>query len=274
MDIKDIIVSTDRYNLHSHTQFCDGRFPMDEMAESAAAAGMLHYGFSPHSPICCESGCNMSRESVPVYLDEAARLRDMYAGTMSIMTSMEIDFISADFGPHIDYFQKLPLDYAIGSVHFVPTRDGVPVDCDGRFPRFAGNLEQAFDGDIRYVVEKYFEHVLMMQERGGFGLLGHFDKIAGNASQACEGIEEQGWYEALVDDVISHAVSSGTVVEINTKAYEETGRFFPAVKWWPKLVEAGVPVAIDSDAHYRDRINSGREQALTLWRKLTANVRQ
>ena len=177
---------------------------------------------------------------------------------------MEIDFISPDFGPHIDYFQKLPLDYRIGSVHFVPTREGVPVDCDGRYERFAGYLKEVFHGDLRYVVEKYFEQVLVMLERGGFEMLGHLDKIAGNASQADPEIESQGWYEALIDDVISHAVGSGVVVEINTKAYEEKKRFFPAERWWHKLISAGVPLAINSDAHYRDRIGSGRSQALAL----------
>ena len=264
MKIEDIIKATDRYNLHSHTQFCDGRFPMEEMAASAAECRMLYYGFSPHSPICCDSPCNMSRGDVPVYIDEAARLREVYSGRMEVLTSMEIDFISPDFGPHIDYFQKLPLDYRVGSVHFVPTREGVPVDCDGRYERFAGYLKEVFHGDLRYVVEKYFEQVLVMLERGGFEMLGHLDKIAGNASQADPEIESQGWYEALIDDVISHAVGSGVVVEINTKAYEEKKRFFPAERWWHKLISAGVPLAINSDAHYRDRIGSGRSQALAL----------
>ncbi len=264
MTIEEIIRSTDRYNLHSHTQFCDGRFAMCDMAESAAGCGMLYYGFTPHSPISCESPCNMSREDMQEYLDEASRLRELYAGEMEILTSLEIDFISPDFGPHIDYFQRLPLDYRLGSVHFVPTRDGVPVDCDGRYERFASNLRDAYDGDLRYVVEKYFEQVLTMLERGGFDMLGHFDKIAGNASQADPTIEDQPWYGALVDDVISHAVSTGVVVEINTKAFEEKERFFPALRWWDRLKASGVPLAINSDAHYRDRIESGRREALAL----------
>ena len=97
MKIEDIIKATDRYNLHSHTQFCDGRFPMEEMAASAAECRMLYYGFSPHSPICCDSPCNMSRGDVPVYIDEAARLREVYSGRMEVLTSMEIDFIRSAY---------------------------------------------------------------------------------------------------------------------------------------------------------------------------------
>ena len=60
--ITEITAATDRYNLHSHTQFCDGHAPMEAMARAASDCGMLHYGFSPHSPICVESGANMSHK--------------------------------------------------------------------------------------------------------------------------------------------------------------------------------------------------------------------
>lgn len=268
MRINEITGRTRRYNLHSHTQFCDGHAAMDEMAAAALACGMEVYGFTPHSPVPVVSPCNMTRESVSQYLDEAERLRGLYDGRMLVLRGMEIDGLGADWGPHVDYFQRLPLDYRIGSVHFVPTRDGVPVDCDGSFGRFSGNLRQAYGGDLRYVVEKYFERVLLMQERGGFELLGHFDKIIANAAQADPELEDQGWYSALIDDVISHAQSAGTVVEVNTKAWAQTGRFFPAERWWPRLLAAGVPLAVNSDAHWPDKIDAGREEAHKMLDKL------
>lgn len=38
--------------------------------------------------------------------------------------------------------------------------------------------------------------------------------------------------------------------------------FFPNRKSFPILRELGVPVLVNSDAHYPDRINDGRSQAL------------
>ncbi|MDE5725671.1 MAG: PHP domain-containing protein [Duncaniella sp.] len=52
LNIKEIIAATRDYNFHSHTQFCDGREPMEAMAAAAVAEGLTHYGFTPHSPIC------------------------------------------------------------------------------------------------------------------------------------------------------------------------------------------------------------------------------
>ncbi len=267
-DIREIIKATDAYNLHSHTQFCDGRDTMDAIAAAASDAGMRYLAFTPHSPLPIESPCNIDKENVSEYYANADRLKDLYNGKMEVLKSFEIDYLGPDFGPHIDWFQKAPLDFRLGSVHFVPNQEGVWFDCDGRFERFAGYVKDAYKGDLRYVVEKYFEQVLTMIERGGFDLLGHFDKIAGNASQAWQELEDEGWYEALVDDVISHVASSDIVVEINTKAYADKGRFYPAERWWGKLIKAGVPIAIDSDAHYASKIEAGRAEAMEKFAQL------
>lgn len=266
--LTDIIGATDRYNFHSHSEFCDGRATVSEIAEAACKEGFEVWGVSPHSPIAVESDCNMSRTDMGTYLDKMDRLKDEYAGKMRILTSLETDFLGHDFGPHIDYFQNLPLDYLIGSVHFVPTRDGVYIDCDGNQERFNSRLRDCFGGDIRYVVEKYFEQVLLMLELGGFELLGHFDKIIANASGVDPTIESRHWYESLIDDVISHAQSAGVIVEINTKGLESRGRFFPAECWWPKLKAASIPLAVNSDCHYPAKTNFGRPQALSRLRLL------
>lgn len=181
---------------------------------------------------------------------------------MGVWTGMEIDYLSPEWGPHIDYFQRMPLDYRIGSVHFVPNQDGIPVDCDGSFARFSKNLKDAYAGDLRYVVERYFEQVLRMLELGGFGILGHADKIAANASEADPGIEMQGWYAALMEDVAEYAGKSGVIVEINTKAILDRKRFFPELRWWHLFMEKGCRLMINSDAHYPDKITLGRAEAL------------
>lgn len=263
-EIAGIIESTDRYNFHSHSQFCDGKATVAEIASAAYSQGFEVWGVSPHSPICIPSPCNMAREDVPAYLDEMSRLRDEYAGRMRMLTSMEIDFLGRDFGPHIDYFQKLPLDYRIGSIHFVPNQDGVPLDCDGSAERFAGYVKDGYAGDLRYVVERYFEQVLTMLELGGFEMLGHFDKIIGNACEVDPMIENQHWYESLILDVIRLAKETGVVVEINTKAIEARKRFYPARHWWPLLKEARIPLAVNSDCHHPDLTDLGRAAALDL----------
>lgn len=268
------------YNLHSHTQFCDGRAPMADIAASAADCGMTLWGFSPHSPLpnvaeCfgpqhmarlfpTPSPCNMRADSVPEYLSEAARLRDVYHGRMLLLTAMEIDYLGPEWGAHNDYFQSLTLDYRIGSVHFVPTQYGLFVDCDDGADSFRRNLRQYYRNDLRYVVEKYFEQELRMLEYGGFNLLAHCDKIAANASAVQPDIELEGWYQSLLHEVFDRALAADVLLEINTKSIDDRGRFFPHSRWWSELSRSGQRLAVDSDAHRTERVNAGRTEAFSI----------
>ncbi|MBD5204553.1 MAG: histidinol-phosphatase [Bacteroidales bacterium] len=262
--IDEILKKTDRYNLHSHTPWCDGKADMRTMVDGAISEGLSHYGVSPHSPVDIPSPCNMSHESVGEYLETMKILKEEYAGRINLLTGMEIDYLRPDYGPHIDYFRRLPLDYKIGSVHYVPTRSGELVDCDGSAERFAVNLRDAFRGDLRYVVERYFSQLLTMIESGGFDILGHPDKIAANASAVAPGIENEGWYGALIEDVARYAAASDIFVEINTKAYPRKGRFFPASRWWRLFAEKGCKFVVNSDAHRPDLTDAGRKEALRM----------
>ncbi len=251
-------------NYHSHTQFCDGRASMAQIAEAAYNAGFKAWGVSPHSPICCPSGANMKAEDVEAYISEANRLKKEYDGKMKILTGMEVDYISDSFGPHTPYFLSLPLDYRIGSVHFVRTRSGKPVDVDGPAERFLRYLEEEYDGDIRYVVETYFAMELEMLEHGGFEIIGHLDKIGDNGSHTWKDLEEQPWYAVLVEKVIKKAVEKGVIIEINTKKYDTGKRFFPSEKWWPLLKRYEAKLVLSTDAHYPEKVDAGYMSAYEL----------
>ena len=88
MDFKKIIQQTSRYNFHSHTQFCDGRYSMEQFVEAAVEAGFEHWGFSPHSPIPIGSPCNMLTVDVKKYLEEVARLRNLYGDRINLYAAM------------------------------------------------------------------------------------------------------------------------------------------------------------------------------------------
>ncbi len=244
-------------NYHSHTEFCDARASMSEIAAAAFAKGFEEWGISPHSPVCCPSGANMKFEDIEDYISESNRLKSEYAGKMKILTGMEIDYISPEFGPHIEYFRNLPLDYRIGSVHFVHTKDGRPIDCDGPAERFLKYLKEEFGGDLRYVVETYFAMQMDMLEAGGFDIIGHLDKIGDNGSAADHHLEDYSWYAGLVEKVIASATEKGVTIEINTKKYPAQGRFFPSERWWPLLKKYNAGIVISTDAHYPDKVAAG-----------------
>lgn len=269
MDFKEIISRTRDYNFHSHTQFCDGRASMESMARSAVAAGMKHYGFSPHSPIPIPSPCNMLTLDVDQYLSEVERLKNMpELRSCKFYAAMEIDYLGSEWGPANEYFKTLPLDYTIGSVHFIPSQKGEYVDIDGHFDSFARRMKQNFDGDIEYVVDTYYRQSLAMIEAGGFDILGHFDKVGLNANYYAPGIEDSSFYRSRVEGLVDVIIAHGCVVEINTKAREQHGRFFPGERYLHALVDAGITLVVNSDAHHPERITASRDEAFEILKRL------
>lgn len=263
MDILHEIGGSRRYNFHSHTQFCDGRAPMEEFVKEAVTRGFTHYGFSPHSPVICGSPCNMAKENVPLYIEEIDRLRSEWGGKIKLYASMEIDYLGDEWGPSNTYFDSIPLDYRIGSVHFIPSESGY-VDVDGRAENFKAKVDLIFRKDIRHVVESYYRQSVKMVEAGGFDIIGHFDKIGLNASSYKSDIEQETWYRRLVQDLMDLIISKGLIVEINTKAWSEHKRMFPDVKHFEYLRQNQVPVIVNSDAHFPHLIDASRDVAFEL----------
>lgn len=265
MNFKHLILSDKKYNFHSHTQFCDGRDVMAAFARAAVNTGFSHYGFSPHSPLPIESPANMAESDVESYIKEVTRLQEEYCDAATrFYAAMEVDYLGPDWGPSIPYFNSLPLDYRIGSVHFIPSQSGELLDVDGSFDSFGKKLQNNFRGDLHYVVNKFYDQSLEMLSRGGFDIIGHYDKIGHNASYFYPGIEQEVWYRDRVDELTDEIIKSGVTVEINTKAYAAHGRLFPAKRHWKQLLDAGVTILVNSDAHYPDLINASRNETLEM----------
>lgn len=264
MDIIKELGQSEAYTLHSHTQFCDGKASMEEFAREAVRAQFTHYGFSPHSPIPIESPCNMSVDDMPQYLSEFQRIKDTYGDRVKFYAGMEVDYLGPQWGPANPYFSALPLDYTIGSVHFIPDPEGQYIDIDGRYENFRDKMVQYFHSDIHYVVETFYRQSIDMVNAGGFDIIGHLDKIGHNASLWAPGIEDEAWYIHLAETLIEAIVSSGIIAEINTKAWAEHKRIFPATRYIRRLKQAGVPIIVNSDAHVPALINASRQYGFDL----------
>ena len=272
MDFLKELNGSKAYTFHSHTEFCDGRASMEAFAREVVARGFTHYGFSPHCPLPIVSPCNMRREDVGRYLSEVDRIKGEYGGHCRFYAAMEVDYLGEEFGPSSREISELPLDYVIGSVHFVANRKGRLVDVDGRFESFRRKMRDYFDDDIRYVCEAFYSRSVAMVEAGGFDIIGHFDKIGQNASYFQPGIEDEEWYQALVSDLVDRIISHNArhperplTVEINTKAYaDHSGRLFPHPRHWGRLIEAGVPLIVNSDAHVPALIDASREMTFSM----------
>lgn len=265
--MEEIKRKSNRTNYHSHCLYCDGRAGMEDFVRFALSRGFTSYGFSSHAPLPFPTAWTMEWDLMDDYLAEYRRLKEKYAGRIELYCGLEIDYLNEESNPSVARFQELPLDYRIGSVHLLYNKKGKVVDIDVPADKFRQIVDEEFHGDLLRVVHLYYERLLRMVELGGFDIVGHADKMHYNAACYRPGLLDEPWYDDLVRGYFREIARCGYQVEINTKAYHEQGTFFPNERYFSYLHELGVRVQVNSDAHYPERIDNGRPEALlALWR--------
>lgn len=259
-------------NYHSHCTFCDGRSTPEDFVKFAISHGFRAYGFSSHSPLPFETFWNMSKDDMPEYLAEINRLKEKYAGRLEIYTSLEIDYLDETYNPSIAYFQELPLDYRIGSIHFLPLSEHLSEDnmvcIDGAFADYKNSVDRYFEGKISKLVTRYFDSTLKMIEAGGIDIVGHMDKIYMNGHK-CEGFSfDADWYQKPFKAVLDLIAQKGLMVEVNTKNLIKKQQIFPRKEYLGLLKDMNIPVMVNSDCHYPDLVNDGRTEAFEILKEI------
>lgn len=249
-------------NYHSHCLYCDGRADMEVFVRFALSEGFSSYGFSSHAPLPFPTSWTMEWDRMDDYLSEFHRLKAKYAERIELYVGLEIDYLDETSHPGIARFCNLPLDYRIGSVHMLPTADGEVVDIDVPVDTFCRLVDVRFGGDLDRVVHLYYDRLLRMVELGGFDIVGHADKMHYNASCYRRGLLDEEWYDDLVRSYFQEIARHGYQVEVNTKSYLDKHVLFPNVRYFSYLNKLGIRVQVNSDAHYPERINDGRREAL------------
>lgn len=252
-------------NYHSHCTFCDGRSTPEDFVKFAISHGFRAYGFSSHSPLPFETFWNMSKEDVPEYLAEINRLKTKYSDRIEIYTALEIDYLDETYNPSIAYFQDMPLDYRIGSIHFLPLSEHLSeenmVCIDGSFADYKASVDRYFEGDISKLVTRYFDSTLKMIEAGGIDIVGHMDKIYLNGHK-CKGFSfDADWYQKPFRAALDLIAEKGLMVEVNTKNLMKKQQVFPRREYLRLLKDMNIPVMVNSDCHYPDLVNDGRAEA-------------
>ena len=258
---------TNLTNYHSHCLYCDGRANMEDFIRFAISEGFTSYGISSHAPLPFSTAWTMEWDRMDDYLSEFSRLKEKYADKIELAIGLEIDYLDEDSNPSLPRFQDLPLDYRIGSVHMLYSPEREIVDIDTPADTFRQLIDKHFDDDLDYVVHLYYKNLLRMVKLGGFYIVGHADKMHYNASCYRSGLLDEPWYDTLVRGYFTAIAEHGYIVEINTKAYHELGTFYPNERYFTFLKELGVRVQVNSDAHYPERINNARAEALAALKK-------
>jgi histidinol-phosphatase (PHP family) len=248
-------------NFHSHCNFCDGHASMEAFVQYAVSKGFKAYGISSHAPVSFTTRWAMNYDDLQEYLQEYRRLKANYLQDIELYIGLEIDFLPEEKDAVFLMHRSLPLDYRIGSIHYINSfPDGTRWNVDGDPRTFMKATEEVFGGDIKKLVTCFYTQTCEMIDTCNFDIIGHLDKVAGNSAQYPEFSITDKWYIDLVKDTLALIKEKNIILEINTKALLRKGVTFPHQQFYPFIKEMQIPVMVNSDCHRPDLILSGLEE--------------
>ena len=67
------------FNLHTHTNFSDGKSTAEEVVQEAIRQGLKILGFSDHSPVPFENSFAIKNDEVQNYIDTVNSLKEKWS---------------------------------------------------------------------------------------------------------------------------------------------------------------------------------------------------
>jgi histidinol-phosphatase (PHP family) len=238
-----------RTDYHMHSTYSDGRSSPEDYITHAIAAGLSEIGFSEHLTLFKDlEDWNMNPVNISPYINHIRRLSDRIK-SIKIKIGLEVDFFEGKEEEIRTFLSSLPLDYIIGSVHYMGEKT---VDLGPEF----------YEGkSIDKLFESYFDSVCAAVESEIFDIIGHCDliRIYGNKPSA----DQEPLYRKLAKTMKAHNVA----FEVNTNGRNRPlADFYPDRKFLYIFREENVPVCVNSDAHMPSRVGQYFDEAYELLR--------
>ena len=258
-----------KFNLHTHSVYSDGKSLPREIVEEAVRQGLTTLGFSEHSPLPFDNNFSVKSEDMPRYVAEIVQLKAEFKDKIDLYCALEADYLTGVSEPFAVTKEKYHLDYLIGGVHLVgqsANPDKIWFIDGPKWEVYDEGLQRFFDGDIRRAVRRFYEQTNEMIENEPFDIIAHFDKIKMHNRERYFH-EDEPWYRELALETLDLIRKKGLVMEINTRGIykKRYNGFYPSPWLMEKACKMGVPAVISADAHHYSEITlefAAAEEAL------------
>jgi len=229
---------------HNHSRYSDGKASIDDLLTAARSLGIDELGVSDHftlHPEGIEPSWSMQHARLQSYLNELQSLAANAHG-VNVRIGLEVDWFTGHGSRIAHVIEQLPLDYVIGSVHYVGG-----AEIDGSPIRWERMSQPERDG----VHEQYWRNIAELARSGIFDIVAHLDlpkKFGYRASSDIAPLV----HAAL--DAIADAPRT-LVVELNTAGwFKPCQDAYPALDILHACRERDIPVTISADAHHPDHL--------------------
>ena len=234
---------------HMHSSYSDGRSVPEDYIPPAIEAGLSEIGFSEHLTLFKDlEDWNMNPVNISPYINHLEALQNKIK-SIKIKIGLEVDFFAGKEEEIFAYLHSLPLDYIIGSVHYLGEKT---VDIGPEF----------YEGkSIDRLFESYFDSVITAVASGLFDIIGHCDLIRIYGYKPSTDLEPL--YRKLAKTMKTHDVA----FEVNTNGRNRPlADFYPDRRFLHIFREENIPVCVNSDAHMPSRVGQYFDEAYELLR--------
>jgi len=243
-------------NLHTHTNYADGKNTPEEMVQAAIRKGFHTLGFSEHG-FAKHDELSVKPDKEPVYRQEIMDLKKKYEGQINILLGYEHDYYSP--------LSQYEYDYYIESVHAVNC-GGDMVLVDHSRDYLMNALREYYSGNAYTMCRDYFRTVSESCVNNDALIIGHIELIMKFNEERDIFNDEDPGYLKYAYEMLDTVVKSGMLVEINTGAISRGYRKepYPGRTILRKLKEMGGRIIITSDCHNADWLDCGFEQSVNI----------
>ncbi len=239
------------YNLHTHSQFCDGKEDMERFVEVAIEHKFKTLGFSGHSPVPFDTYFSIKQNNLKKYSKEIDRLKSLYGDRICILKSLEIDFIPGITKTFEHFNEQIKMDYVIGSIHLVKGRDNRLWFIEGADSvEYDKGIVELFDSP-EHAVKSYYNQMNEMITTESPDIVAHIDKVVMFNKGRFFNVEDKFYRNAFME-TLELVKQGGLFLEINTRGIYKgkSDDLFPSATWLKTIKELQIPVLISSDAHH------------------------
>lgn len=247
-------------NLHTHTNFCDGKNTPEEMVRYAIEKGFTSLGFSGHSYVPFDLPCAMDPQEMIEYKKEVLRLRNAYKDQLEIFLGTEYDINSTT--------DNSGFDYLIGACHYFEFGDDHPaIDNDAKYEKRV--IDKYFGGNGMEFAKLYYKKVAEIPEHGKFDIVAHFDLVAKNCEKAELFDESSKEYRNAAFEAVEAVSAKIPFFEVNTGAIARGYRTtpYPSIPIINELKRRGMRAIITSDCHDGRFLDCHFDQAVSILRE-------
>lgn len=216
---------------HTHSFYSDGGNSYLEILKEATNKGIIELGFSDH--LCLHyPEWAVKKDDFGKLIREFNKIKSLETKEMKIRFGLEVDYIENKECEIQEFLSQFPLDYVIGSVHYVNNWN------------FDTNKNEYKGIDLDRFYRGYFNVLQKAARSGLFDIIGHADVVKKFNYYPSFNLHT---YYAETAKIFAE---SGVTIELNTSGRNKPCKeFYPADKFLEFCFLNNVPVTLGSDAH-------------------------